>query len=405
MRLKTHILKHQEKIFPILDVALNGINYFFHIYCSWYLTQKNYGTLNSLLSLLAILLVTGITFQIFTAKEVSTRGVKISKIFQVSYVYIIFILGIYFVFFQKLLLIISPKKDTLVLIFIIFLLNLFLSIIRGIFQGKKEFLNLNLSFYAEVLSKVIVLIILLPYFKSIESILISILVGMVAGILHGAFKLGLDKVDVRYEKNMAPLIFRVSTIFTSNFFIYYFTSIDMIVVNYFLRNVSGTYAVMLRYSQIILFVSFSLITVFIPNLSSVKHSIQEFDRYVRKYFLLLIGVQFLLFIAYLTIFPFSISYVFGEEYLGVKNYMFKGAIMYIMLVNSFFIVNINIILDKSKYLILLFLGALSLTILLLNFNTSISQILYAGIAVYSILFTVLIINYISERQGIYAKIR
>ena len=273
MIFKNYVIKHQEKIFPVLDVALNGLNYFFHIYCSWYLSQRNYGVLNSLLSILAILLVTGISFQTFTAKEIAANGVKIEKIFQAALLYFFTIVFLYFVFLKKLVVVTEASKISLIIILSAFILNLFLSISRGVFQGKKEFFNLNISFYLEVISKIIFLLILLPIFKSVEAILMSITMGMAVSIIHGISKMGLNKKSrIIREKNLVPVIKQTSIIFASNFFIYYFTSIDMIIVNYFLGREAGVYAVVLRYSQIILFVSFSLMTVFIPNLSSARYS-------------------------------------------------------------------------------------------------------------------------------------
>ncbi|WP_321328010.1 oligosaccharide flippase family protein [uncultured Ilyobacter sp.] len=405
MVFKNYVIKHQEKIFPVLDVALNGLNYFFHIYCSWYLSQRNYGVLNSLLSILAIMLVTGISFQTFTAKEIAANGVKINKIFQAALLYFFTIDILYFAFLKKLLIITEASRISLIIILSAFILNLFLSISRGVFQGKKEFFNLNISFYLEVVSKIIFLVVLLPLFKSVEAILLSITLGMLVSIIHGIAKLGINKRSkIIREKNLGPVIRQTGIIFASNFFIYYFTSIDMIIVNYFLGKEAGIYAVVLRYSQIVLFVSFSLMTIFIPNLSSARYSKDEFHQKVQKYFFLLLGIQVLMMVAYYTVFPFTVKYLFGIDYIGASHYLTRGAFMYVMLVNSFFMVNVNIILERGKYLILLFIGALSLTILLFKFSFGIVQVLDIGTGVYTILFATLGLLYLFERRKVYEKV-
>lgn len=74
MKLMKNIKNYQDKLFPILDVSLNGVNYFAHIFSSWYLAQNIYGNLNALLSFLSILIVTGISFQTLVAKEVSRKS-------------------------------------------------------------------------------------------------------------------------------------------------------------------------------------------------------------------------------------------------------------------------------------------------------------------------------------------
>jgi O-antigen/teichoic acid export membrane protein len=178
----------------------------------------------------------------------------------------------------------------------------------------------------------------------------------------------------------------------------------MIIVNYFLGGEAGIYAVILRYSQIILFVSFSLITVFIPNLSSIKYSNSDFHQRVKKYFFILLGIQALLLGAYYTVFPITVKYLFGAEYIRASGYLTKGALMYIMLVNSFFMVNVNIILERGKYIVLLFTGALSLTLLLLKFSFGIVQVLDIGTGVYSVLFASLGLLYLFERRKVCEKI-
>ena len=116
--------------------------------------------------------------------------------------------------------------------------------------------------------------------------------------------------------------------------LFYYTSIDMVIFNYKLNEISGIYAVVLRYSQIILFISFSFITVFIPNLSSVVKDRISFNIKVRKYFFILLGMQILLLIGYKTVLPISVGYLFGSKYIEAAKYLFMGSIMYIMLVNS-----------------------------------------------------------------------
>ena len=78
--------------------------------------------------------------------------------------------------------------------------------------------------------------------------------------------------------------------------------------------------------------------------------------------------------------------------------------MYVMLVNSFFMVNVNIILERGKYLILLFIGALSLTLLLFRFSFGIVQVLDIGIGVYTVLFATLGLLYLIERRNVYEQV-
>lgn len=405
MDIKKLVLKYQEKIFPVLDIGLNGVNYLFHVFCSWYVSQQDYGQLNALLSILAILLVAGITFQTYTAKEVAQKGVTAKRIYKTAFLYIAVLTIIFLVLLEEIIIFTRSTHLSLALLFAVFILNLFLSILRGIFQGEKQFFNLNMNFYIEDLGKVAFVLIFLPRFKSINVVLVGLVLGMAIGIIHGIIQLKIGTLIVKGEGTVSPIARRLSLIYLSNFFIYYYTSMDMVIFNYKLAESSGIFAVVLRYSQIILFVSFSLITVFIPNLSALVKERSKFKGKVRNYFLGLLGIQFLLLIAYKTIFPMSVKYLFGIKYIEAANYLFLGSIMYIMLVNSFYLVNINIILERKLYIASLGSIAIVYTGYLLKYATDIIGFFKAGILFYTILFLLLGTTFIFEEMRADGKAR
>jgi len=403
MNIKRLVLKYQEKLFPFLDIGLNGVNYLFHVFCSWYVSQQDYGTLNALLSILAILLVKGISFQTYTAKEISQNGVTAKRVYKVAFIYVAILTGVFLILIEHLLNFTRSSYISLSLLFLVFFLNLFLSILRGIFQGEKQFFNLNMNFYIENLAKVFFVLILLPRYNHIYIVLLGLVFGMGGGVVHGILKLKIGTLIVRNQDKIVPVAKSLGIIYLSNFFIYYCTSMDMVIFNYKLHEISGIYAVVLRYSQIILFVSFSLITVFIPNLSSAVKNRPKFNLKVKKYFMLLVGIQFVLLITYKTILPISVQYLFGPKYLEAANYLFMGSIMYCMLVNSFYLININIILERRIYILSLGSIAVLYTVFLLKYGTNIILFLKGGIFFYTVLFLLLVITFIFEETKNYGK--
>lgn len=399
MNLKSKFLKYQDKVFPILDIALNGVNYFFHIFCSWYVSQQSYGTLNALLSILAILLVAGISFQTYTAKEVAQDGVTPKKIYKTAFAYIAILTTIFLLLIDQINNFTKSSYFSLGLLFTVFILNLFLSILRGILQGEKQFFNLNINFYVENTAKLIFVMLLLPRYNSIDVVLMGLVFGMAAASIHGIFKLKVTTLIIKDQGNIVPIAKSLGIIYLSNFFIYYYTSIDMVIFNYKLNEISGIYAVVLRYSQIILFISFSFITVFIPNLSSSIKDKVIFNLKTRKYFFILLGIEFFLLIGYKTIFPISVGYLFGSKYIDAANYLFMGSIMYVMLVNSFYLVNINIILERKKYIFSLGIIAIFFTLFLLKYGKNIEMFLKGGIFFYTLLFLLLVGTFVFEEMN------
>lgn len=403
--MKALIIKHQEKIFPVLDVGLNGVNYFFHIFCSWYVSQQDYGTLNALLSILAILLVAGISFQTYTAKEAAQGGITAKRIYKAAFLYIGVLTCIFLLLLDYIMAFTRSSYLSLGLLFAVFLLNLFLSILRGVFQGEKQFFNLNMNFYFEVGSKMLFVILLLPRHNHINIVLSGLAFGMGIGVLHGIYKLKIKTLVVRGEGSVRPVARHLSFIFISNFFIYYFTSIDMVIFNYKAHDISGIYAVILRYSQIILFISFSLITVFLPNLSSLVKDEEAFAKKVKQYFLLLLGLQLFMLIGFKAVLPYTVELLFGSNYSEASPYLLRGGLMYTMLVNSFYLVNINITLNRRRYILPLGVVAVAMTTYLLIYGTSISTFLSGGTFFYTLLFLSLTTMYYFEGVKEYEKLK
>lgn len=389
--------KYQKNIYPIFDLGLNGINYFTHIICSWFLSESSYGNLNALLSFLSILFVSGVSLQFLTAKEVAKNEILNFTIIKLAIKYLIFIIFIYFLFSMKLKLFLHSNYFSLIILIFIFIFNTFLCIFRGIFQGNEEFLYLNISFYIEILSKFILLIIFFQFFKSEMAVLFAILLGMIFSFLQGFFY-GFKRINKNFSRY--NYLKEFSYIFISNFFIYYFTSVDMILVNYKLNIESGIYAVVLRYSQLILFISFSVITTFVPTLSKYSNSIEVLKSKIKKYLLILLSVHSILLILYIFILPFTIKYLFGMKYIQAEKYLYLGAIAYVFLANCFYLVNVNIILKRKLYLYLLSFFSIIYIIIFYLFINNILQVFLLSIITYLFLFISLTITLIYEGESL-----
>jgi len=408
--MKKIILKNQHLFFPIFDIALNGFNYFFHIFISWYILPSDYGVLNSLLSFSAILLVAGIAFQTYTAKSIAESKVIsniIIEIFKVSSIFAILALFFLLVTMPAVKSFTRGGYSSVILIILIFIINIYLSVFRGIMQGSNEFLNLNISFYIEVFSKLIFLFVILPRSGSINTALLSIIFGMIFSLTHSVYinkgKL-LNNSTIRFREIKIKDSFRkISKVYIASFFFYFYTSIDMIIVNYYLPNDSGYYAVILKYSQILLFVSFSMITVFIPLLSRSKENQIAFKKYIFTALGLISFISISVIMVYRFFAPPTVTMFFGEEYAEAQNYLTLGLLPYVFLVLSNLFINVHIILENTEYLITLLVFSLIIFILLNIFHSSIKTILYIETICYACLFVFLVIQYvitIRKREGL-----
>ncbi len=393
------VKKYQAMLFPVFDIALNGLNYFFQIFISWYLIPENYGVLNSLLSFLAIILVVGIAFQTYTAKEFAkNRSMEFNfdEIFKSALFYISIVFAVLVVTSPFIHAFTRGSYLAIILVMLISLVNIFLSILRGIFQGSEEFFNLNKSFYIEVITKMLFILVVIKMFHNVEAVLLSILVGMVIATIYGLVKnrskLKMSKYSL-VNMNIKTHYLRVFKVIIANFFFYFFTSIDMIMVNFYLPRESGIYAVILKYSQVLQFVALSIMTVFVTILSNSLNNKVEFYNNVKKLFSLILVMSIGALVFYKSVVPSTVEMFFGTVYKEAGEYLWMGIIPYIFMIYTFLIININVVLERTRYLWILFIGAILITILITIFHTNIQSIFIIESIFYFSLMTILLIQF------------
>lgn len=398
------IKKKQMYLFPVLDILLNGVNYFYHIYMSWFLMQSEYGIFNALLAVLAMLMVSGISLQTFVANKGASQVEEMDVIryraMLVAGVYIATI-GILIWIFKAWILVFTRGQGTdLMILLAIFSLNALLSIQRGVLQGKRKFTHLNGSFYSEVLSKLILLMLLLPSYPYLGTGLLSICFGMFISLIHSLWcepiKLTVSQAVwgqfLNNRQCWKEQFTSLGTIFASNFSLYFFTSVDMLIVNFYMPEVSGNYAVIMRYSQLVLFAGMSCLTVFLPYLSKVSAQMNLLRRQLRVQLSILAGGSIIAIGGYLLVLPLTVTLFFGQQYTEAANLLVYGAIVYIALLFSYHMTNVLVVMGEKNYVLDL-LGICILQIVVLTFNQqSLQSLLLSEGAVFLLLFVRLLMR-------------
>jgi len=410
--------KFQAIIFPVLDVLLNGGNLAIHIYISWYLSSGDYGILNAYFSLLFVLMIFGMAIQTYFAKLVSQKNLNknfdknfIPKINHITNVIIIGITSFMVIIINPMTQLLRGQAHQYLIMVSIFIVQARVSYYRGYLQGHKKFLKLNSSFYIEMGAKLLLLIPLLHYYKSIESILLSVLAGMTAlymvtrkaaqetSRIHNQ-KLN-RKIDIKSEfKDKASFIDIIkgfSNVLSTQVFFYYFTAVTLILANYFIGERSGVYAVSARYGQIFIHIGLSIITVLIPYTSEVKDDMEAFKRKVTKLLGLytLIGVFILA--AYAMTMPVALRILFSPAYHGARPLLLPHAAAYFMLSLSFFMASMEMVAGNREYIKILLVFSLILLIALVKWNSSLEQIVTIELVTYTLMASVLVFRFLTRR--------
>lgn len=413
-KIRRLLSKYQDVFFPIFDVLLNGFNFFMHIYISWFITLNAYSVLNAALSLLAIMFVVGISIQTYTTRELS-KTTKVSE----TAALIFRSLGVILISMNVLLFMCTPLltkyiRSDIVSIFIIILIfdvNVVLSYYRGIMQSQKMFFDLNKSFYIEVLTKMVLIIGILPFVRGSQVPLLGILVGMILSLYHGIHlikKRSLNplkhKMARKISKEIQRVLFSVFHIMSSNFFLYYLTSINLIVANYFIGEKAGIYAVSLKFSQLIMAVGFSVITVLAAYASELVMDIDAFTRYVRKWLFRFILGGAVILLGYKIVVVHLITFLFGPIYAEAKNYIVLQGFGYVLLAIGYFCNSILIIQNRKIQIYLLMAVSIILTIGLFFNHSTILHIIYVEVVSFTILGVSLIVS-VLHKEGKNAVIK
>ncbi len=400
------LLRHQARIFPFLDIALNAFNYLYHIYVSWYLVPGNYGILNALLGLSVILMVSGIAFQNFMARNRSASGdvpvrgrIFFSGLAIWGGIPPVLLLGgsFWIAEFTR-----SSFKSVL-LLSLLYIIHLTLSALRGIIQGKRHFLALNVSFYIEVGVKLTLLYFLLPIYRSVEIALAVIVIGMAASLIHAFFFLRSqgefqpsESSELSRTIRLTVIMQGVSILYAANLVLYLFTSLDILLVNYRFPKDAGMFAVLQKYGQISFFAGSSLMTVMLPSLGASLPSMKNFSGVLRRFALILLSGLVAMILAYRFVLPWTVKPIFGEAYAAAADYLVLSGLTYAFLVIALFFSTSLIALNKKVYVPILALGALLLIPGLLIVPAPVINVFKMQIGIYLTLALVLGIVVIKE---------
>lgn len=407
--------RFQAMLFPVLDVLLNGGNLLIHVFISWYMTIGNYGILNAFISLLFVLMIGGMSMQTYFAKRISDRNFEQEEIERLSHftnrMIILVLLAMWLISYPM----IELLRGTLIqygLMLSIFAVQARLSYYRGYIQGMKAFLKLNISFYVEMLFKVAALVPLLINFKSVEVVLLSIMIGMVASLVVTKRDAGKLEPQTRTTASVGTVLEKTQTnkissmssikgfakVFSTQFFFYYFTAVVLIITNYYMGDLSGLYAVSTRYAQIFVHIGLSVVTVLIPYISEVKHDTTILKRKVSTLLILYMVIGAILFLGYAMIMPQVLTLLFESSYQGAHVLIIPQAFAYLMLAIAFYMASMEMVAESRSYLIILMVFAIIIPLALIAWHGSLIQVVTVEMTMYTLMAITLMIHFKLRRE-------
>lgn len=404
-RLNAFLANQQQIIYPLLDIPLSALNYAFLVFASWYLTRIDYGIVNSLLALLAITLMIGLSVQTLTAKQVSALSttplsttplsatplsttVDATAIFQLGGLAGLLVGAIFVITMPILQAVTHGSVAALIALYLTFVCNIFLSIFRGIYQGQKRFLRLNLSFYIEVFGKTITLLLFLRWFPTITTVISAVLIGMALSLTYALIANWPARPSspvAAQRQPIWPLLRQLSAIVAAQFLLQFLVTIDIILINYRSPYSAGSYAVVAKYGQLILFSFLSLQTVLFPILNRAATERSAFKSVLRSVTIGYLVLSLLLIVLYHTLIPRTIPLFFGAAYADAASLLTLGACVYCLLAFVHLLVTLFIVKGDASYLLCLAAAALMSMAMNIYYAQNLHAFLIAQIIVYAAL--------------------
>jgi O-antigen/teichoic acid export membrane protein len=333
---KTSLKVSSEQLFLVSALLVNGGNYLYNLLLGRILGPANFADAAVLITFLLVLSFLAMTFQLVTAKFITSFKPAPEKKFIKKMYQNALIIGLCFgfliiVFAQDLQ---TVFKTSSVNMFIIFGLGVpvyfLMSVNRGIFQGKKDFKFLAITYQTEMLSRLGITLLFIFLFDVSSPIVIAL--GILLSFFFGLFPINLSVINIfkqiKIEKKQAKKInhFFIITAFYELSQIVINNSDILLVKHYFNGFDAGLYASLALIGRVVYFIAWMFVLILLPTVIQLKKENKATTPTLFKYLSYISIISFCI-ISVCYIFPEElILLLFGKAYLPISNLLWKYAL-------------------------------------------------------------------------------
>ncbi|MFZ5366178.1 MAG: oligosaccharide flippase family protein [Patescibacteria group bacterium] len=385
--------------------------YLYHLLMGRMLGPANYGTLESLISLLYLLGIPMGALSLVIVKFVSAfKGQKklsaIKSMF-LTYTQIFFLFGVvglavFFLFISPISSFLHLKeKFSLIIIGAISFISIFTTINRSFLQGILYFGTLAASGIIEVFLKLFLAVLFVWLGFGVSGAILPILIGgIVAYIFTVIFLKGAVWDGQKEALDYLAMVWYALPVFFSTLAFTSLYTTDIILVRHFLTaSEAGFYAALSVLGKIIFFISGPVVTVMFPLVSERQANGKQYTNLL----FLSLGLVFLTCfgasLVYLLFPELMIKILFGREYLAASAYLFLFAIFLSFYSLSFLLTNFYLSIREVKIVALPMLAALSQIIVITLFHQTLLQVIWISLAITALLFTSQMVYYFYALKG------
>lgn len=325
-----------EQLFMLSVLAVNGGNYLYNLILGRVLGPAQFADAAVLITFLLVLSFAAMTFQLVTAKfsvlfENDIFDSFVSKIYKNSLLVGV-IMGILIIAFASQLQSLFNTSSSNMFVVFGFGVPLYflMSVNRGVFQGKKAFKSLSITYQSEMLSRLIITLGLILIFNIQSSVVIA--VGILASFVFGLFPFKFPKL---ISKKALVLSETHSKEIKNFFIITAFYELTQIIINnsdillvkhYFEPYEAGLYASLALIGRIVYFIAWMFVMLLLPTVVQLKKDGKETAPTLFKYVGYIAAISITIIIGCL-IFPETIiTLLFGNSYIAMAPLLWQYAI-------------------------------------------------------------------------------
>ncbi|GAB1855951.1 hypothetical protein MHTCC0001_07860 [Flavobacteriaceae bacterium MHTCC 0001] len=269
-----------EQLFMLSVLAVNAGNYLYNLILGRMLGPAVFADAAVLITFLLVMSFAAMTFQLVAAKfsvilEHQLLNNFVSKIYQNTFIIGLLFGCIIMVFSSTLQSIFNTSSSTMFIVFgcgvpIYFLM----SVNRGVFQGKRRFRSLSITYQTEMLSRLLVTLALL-FLLSTTSPIIVVAIGILASFVFGLMPFNFGNISLKrqilpHTHKKAIRSFFIITAFYELTQIVINNSDILLVKHYFESYEAGLYASLALIGRIVYFITWMFVMLLLPTVVQLK---------------------------------------------------------------------------------------------------------------------------------------
>jgi len=325
-----------EQLFMLSVLAVNGGNYLYNLILGRVLGPSEFADAAVLITFLLVLSFAAMTFQLVTAKfsvlfEHDIFKSFVSKIYKSALLAGVIAGLLIIVFANPLQNVFNTSSSNMFIVFGCGVpLYFLMSVNRGVFQGKKAFKALSITYQSEMLSRLLITLGLILIFniQSAVVIAVGILTSFVFGLIPFKRPSMVSKSALTLTKTHAKDIkkFFIITAFYELTQIIINNSDILLVKHYFESYEAGLYASLALIGRMVYFIAWMFVMLLLPTVVQLKKDGKETAPTLFKYMGYIVIISVCIIVVCLSFPETIITLLFGNAYIAMAPLLWKYAI-------------------------------------------------------------------------------